>query len=144
MKPSAVDLFELRCAIAVLLHACDHIDDLSTTNLVRLDNAVRHISRFRSQMNGDFAANTDALLSTDLDPAGRRTIDAIGQLAELVQITESTALALAEAFPPTGDTDSAPRLAGIRHASGRTVASGGAIAPDSRPPFGRYRAPVSG
>ena len=114
MKPSAVDLFELRCAIAVLLHACDHIDDLSTTNLVRLDNAVRHISHLRSQMHGDFADTTDALLSTDLDPAGRRTITAIEQLAEIVQITESTALALAEAFPPTGDADSAPRLAGIR------------------------------
>ena len=97
MKPTVVDLFKLRCAIAVLLHACHHIDDLTTTNLVTLDNAVRHLSRFRSQMHGDFAANTDALLSTDLDPAGRRTIDAIGQLAQLVQITESTALPLAVA-----------------------------------------------
>ena len=116
MKPSAVDLFELRCAIAVLLHGCHHFDDLTMTNLVRLDNAVRHIRRFRSQMNGDFAANTDALLSTDLDPAGRRTIDAIGQLAELVQITESTALPLAEAVPPTGDIDSAPGSVG-RHST---------------------------
>ena len=99
MKPTVVDLFDLRCAIAVLLHGCHHFDDLTMTNLVRLDNAVRHLSGVRSQMHGDFAANTDALLSTELDTAGRRTIDAIGQLAELVQITESTALPLAEAFP---------------------------------------------
>ena len=89
MKPTVVDLFKLRCAIAVLLHACHHIDDLTTTEMVRLDNAVHHLSRFRSQMNGDLAANTDALLSNDLDPAGRRTIDAIAQLAMLAQITES-------------------------------------------------------
>lgn len=113
MKPTVVDLFDLRCAIAVLLRACHHIDDLTTTNLVRLDNAVRHLSVVRSQLHGAFAANTDALFSADCDPAGRRTIDAIRKLAELLQITES-ALALAEAFPPTGDTDSAPRLAGIR------------------------------
>ena len=89
MKPTVVDLFDLRCAIAVLLRACHHIDDLTTTNLVRLDSAVRHLSGVRSQMHGDFAANTDALLSNDLDPAGRRTIDAIAQLAMLAQITES-------------------------------------------------------
>ena len=110
MKPTVVDLFDLRCAIAVLLHGCHHFDDLTTPNLLRLNNAVRHLSRFRSQMNGAFAANTDALLSNDLDPAGRRTITAIEQLAELVQITESTALALAEAWPPTGETGSAPQV----------------------------------
>ena len=114
MKPTVVDLFDLRCAIAVLVRACHHIDDLTTMNLLRLDSAVRHLSVVRSRTHGAFAANTDALFSTDCDPAGRRTIDAIGQLAELVRITESTALALAEAFPPTGDADSAPRLADIR------------------------------
>ena len=97
MKPTVVDLFELRCAISVLLHGCHHFDDLTMTNLVRLDNAVRHLSGVRSQMHGDFAANTDALLSNDLDPAGRRTITAIEQLAEIVRITESTALPLAVA-----------------------------------------------
>ena len=121
MKPTVVDLFDLRCAIAVLRHACHHIDDLNTTSLLRLDSAVRCIRGFRSSVHGDFAAKIDAMLSTDLDPAGRRTIDAIEQLATLAQIAESTALALADAFPPTGYADSAPRSAGIRSNEWRTL-----------------------
>ena len=100
MKPSVVDLLELRCDIPVLLHACHHIDALSTTDLLRLDSAVRHISRLRSQMHGEFAANVDALLSTDPDPAGRRTIDAIERLAILGQTTALTLAAAFQGKPP--------------------------------------------
>ena len=84
-----VDLFELRCAVAVLAHADHNIDDHTTVDLLRLGSAIRHISRLRRQMHGPFTAHTDALLSDDAYPAGRRTMNAIEQLATLAQITES-------------------------------------------------------
>ena len=52
MKPSVVDLFELRCAVAVLAHADHNIDDHTTVDLLRLGSAIRHISRLRRQMHG--------------------------------------------------------------------------------------------
>jgi hypothetical protein len=53
------------------------------------------MSRNRKQMQGALAANTNAMFSTDPDPAGRRTVQAIDQLAELAHVSEAAAPALA-------------------------------------------------
>jgi hypothetical protein len=95
MESTVVDLYGLRCAIAVLVHARHNIDDLTTANLLRFDAAIRNMSRNRKQMQGALAANTNAIFSTDPDPAGRRTVQAIDQLAELAHVSEAAAPALA-------------------------------------------------
>ena len=95
MESSVVDLYGLRCAIAVLVHARHNIDDLTTAHLLRFDAAIRHIGRSRKQMQGALATNTNAMFSTDADPAGRRTVQAIAQLADLAHVSEAAAPALA-------------------------------------------------
>ena len=95
MESTVVDLYGLRCAIAVLVHARHNIDDLTTAHLLRFDAAIRNLSRNRKQMQGALAANTNAMFSTDPDPAGRRTVQAIDQLAELAHVSQATAPALA-------------------------------------------------
>jgi len=95
MEPTVIDLYGLRCAIAVLVHARHNIDDLTTAHLLRLDAAIRNMSRSRKQMQGALAANTNAMLSTEPDPAGRRTVKAIDQLAELAHVSKAAAPALA-------------------------------------------------
>ena len=95
MESSVVDLYGMRCAIAVLVHARHNIDDLTTAHLLRFDAAVHHMSRSRTQMHGALAANADAMFSTDSEPAGRRTVRAIDQLADLASVTQAAAPALA-------------------------------------------------
>ena len=41
MESTVVDLYGLRCAIAVLVHARHNIDDLTTAHLLRFDAAIR-------------------------------------------------------------------------------------------------------
>jgi len=95
MESTVDDLYALRCAIAVIVHARHNFDDLTTADIVRLDAAVRRMSRSREQMHGTLAANADAMFSTVADPAGSRTVRAIDHLAELASVTESAAPALA-------------------------------------------------
>ena len=95
METTVDDLHALRRAIAVIVNARHNFDDLTTAHIVRLDKAVRHMSRSRKQMHGTLAANADAMFSTAPDPAGRRTVRAIDQIAEIASITESAAPALA-------------------------------------------------
>jgi len=95
MESTVDDLYALRRAIAVIVHARHNFDDLTTAHIVRLDAAVRHMSRSRKQMHGTLAANADALFSTAPDPAGSRTVRAIDQIAEIASVTESAAPALA-------------------------------------------------
>ena len=94
MESTVDDLYALRCAIAVIVHARHNFDDLTTADIVRLDAAVRHMSRSRKLMHGTLAANADAMFSTAPDPAGNRTIRAIDHLTELASVTESAAPAL--------------------------------------------------
>ena len=98
MESSVVDLYEMRCAIAVVVHARHNIDDLTTAHLLRFDAAIRHLSRSRKQMQGALATNTNAMFSTDADPAGRRTVRAIDQLADLAQVSGAAAPALASSL----------------------------------------------
>ena len=95
MESSVVDLYSLRCAIAVLVHARHNIDDLTTAHLLRFDAAIRHMSCSRKQMQGSLATHTNAMFSTEADPAGRRTVQAIDQLADLAHVSEAAAPALA-------------------------------------------------
>jgi len=81
MESTVDDLYALRRAIAVIVHARHNFDDLTTADIVRLDAAVRHLSRSRKQMHGTLAASVDAF-STAPDPAGRSTVRAIDHLAE--------------------------------------------------------------
>ena len=95
MESSVIDLYGMRCAIAVLVHARHNFEDLTTAHLLRFDAAIRHMSRSRKQMQGALAANTNAMFSTDADPAGRRTVQAIDQLADLAHVSAAAAPALA-------------------------------------------------
>ena len=95
METTVDDLYALRCAIAVIVHARHNFDDLTTADVVRLDAAVRHMSRSRKQMHGTLAAMADAMFSTAADTSGSRTMRAIDHLAELASVSESAAPALA-------------------------------------------------
>lgn len=95
MEPSVVDLYGLRCAVAVLVHARHHVHDLTTAHVAHLDAAIGHLKRTRSEMGGDLKSSAMAVLSAEADPAGRRTVRAIDRLADLAHVDEQSAPALA-------------------------------------------------
>ena len=95
MESSLVDLYELRCAVAALVHARHNIDDLTTAHVLRLDAALRHLKQTRNAMGGALRTCTLAVLSAEADPGGRRTRDAIDQLGELTHVNQAAAPALA-------------------------------------------------
>lgn len=95
MESSVVDLYGLRCAIAVLVHARHNVHDLTTAHVVRLDSALRHLKRTCGEMDGAMKSNTLAVLSAEADPGGRRTVSAIDRLADLTCVSEGSASALA-------------------------------------------------
>ena len=90
-----VDLYGLRCAVAVLVHARYNIEDLTTAHVVRLDSALKHLKRTRGEMGGALKASTLAVLSAEADPGGRRTVGAIDELADLTHVNGDSAPALA-------------------------------------------------
>ena len=96
MAPSGiVDLYTLRCAVAVLVHARRHIDVLDDRQLSRVDHAVGHLSHVAADLHGDIAIATRWLLSPDPDPGGDRTVRAITRLAALTHVDDAAAPALA-------------------------------------------------
>lgn len=95
MESSVVDLYGLRCAVAVLVHARHNVHDLTTAHVVRLDSALRHLKRTRGEMGGTLRTSTLAVLSAEADPGGCRTLGAIDQLADLAHVNEDSAPALA-------------------------------------------------
>lgn len=95
MESSVVDLYGLRCAVAVLVHARHNVHNLTTAHIVRMDSAVGHLKRTRREMRGALRSNTLAVLSAEPDPSGRRTVGAIDQLAALAYVNEDSAPALA-------------------------------------------------
>ena len=90
-----VDLYALRCAVAVLVHARRHINELDDPQLRRVDRAVGHLSQIVETLHGDLAAATGWLLSAEPDPGGARTVRAIDRLAALTYVDDDTAPALA-------------------------------------------------
>ena len=96
-----VDLYALRCAIAVLVHARRHIKELDDPQLRRVDRAVGHLGRVVETLHGDLATATGSLLSPDPDPGGTRTVRAITQLAHLTHVDDDTAPALAASLRAT-------------------------------------------
>lgn len=98
MDSDVVDMYGLRCAIAVLVHARHNIDDLTSAHLVRFDAAVRTLSRRRKELNGSLASDTTAMLSPEPDPNGSRTVAAIDNLADLAHVSVQSAPALASSL----------------------------------------------
>lgn len=96
MAPSGiVDLYNLRCAVAVLVHARRHINVLDDRELSRVDQAVGHLHHVADDLHGDLATATRSLLSPDPDPGGARTVRAITRLADLTHVDDTAAPALA-------------------------------------------------
>ena len=94
-----VDLYALRCAVAVLVHARRHINELDHPQLQRVDCAVGHLSHVVEDLHGDLATATGWLLSSEPDPGGTRAIRAITRLAALTSVDDDTAPALAASLP---------------------------------------------
>jgi hypothetical protein len=90
-----VDLYTLRCAVAVLVHARRHVDVLDDRQLIRVNQAVGHLSQVADDLHGDLATATRWLLSPDPDPRGARTVRAITRLAALTHVDDAAAPALA-------------------------------------------------
>ena len=90
-----VDLYAIRCAVAALVHARHHIDQLAPTHIARLDTAVRHLADIAGDLNGDLATAVGWLLAPDADIDGQRTVHAIDRLAALTHVDPAAAPALA-------------------------------------------------
>jgi len=90
-----VDLYAFRCAVAALVHARPHIDALQPGDVLRVDRAVRHLLDVSGELHGDLGTATEALLSAEPDPGGRRTVAAIDRLAVLTHVDPAAAPALA-------------------------------------------------
>jgi hypothetical protein len=90
-----VDLYTLRCAVAVLVHARCHVDVLDDRQLIRVDQAVGHLSQVAHDLHGDLATATQWLLSPEPDPEGARTVRAITRLAKLTHVDDAAVPALA-------------------------------------------------
>ena len=99
MSSDVVDLYALRCAIATVVHARDHLDELDRPRLIQLDSAVSHLASIAASLHGEMASATRALLSDQPDPGGRRTISSIGHLAHLTHVDAFSAPALASRLP---------------------------------------------
>jgi hypothetical protein len=90
-----VDLYAFRCAVAAVVHARHHIEQLATADIARADDAVRHLVAVAAELGGELATATGWLLSADPDPGGRRTVRAVDRLAALTHVDPATAPALA-------------------------------------------------
>src|ERR1700712_52677 len=95
MSSDVVDLYTLRCAVATVVHARHHLDELQPDQLARLNRAIGHLSSVSEGLHGEVAAATRALLSDAPDPGGRRTVRSIDRLAQLTHVDPLTAPALA-------------------------------------------------
>lgn len=102
----SVNLYELRRAVAALVYARHHIDDLTGAELVCVDGAVGWLACRRGDLDGDLAAATRSLLSADRDDGGPRTVQAIETLARLVNVDPDSAKVLSSL--PADDTDVGP------------------------------------
>jgi len=98
MRFSVVDAFDIRCAIAVLVHARHHLQDLDASDIDRLDAALRLLKQRRTDMADQLVEQLDRVASVEPDPFGGRTVKAIDQLAVLADVTERSATALASIF----------------------------------------------
>jgi hypothetical protein len=95
MSRDVVDLYTLRCAVATVVHARHHVEQLERTDLVLLDHAVAHLTSVSDDLHGEMATAARALLSTQPDPTGQRTVRSIDRLAELTHVDAVNAHALA-------------------------------------------------
>lgn len=89
-----MDLYELRRAVAALVHARHHIDDLTDVEIVRVDDAMRWLRHRRGELDGDLAAAAARLLSDGRDADGQCTVAAIDRLAALVRVDRDSAEAI--------------------------------------------------
>ena len=97
-----VDLYGLRCAVAVLVHARHDPYALTDSQVRRLDAAVRYLADSVTALNGELASQTTTLLAPDPDPGGQRTVRAIDRLAELTHVERTAAPALAASLRASG------------------------------------------
>jgi hypothetical protein len=97
-----LDLYALRCAVAVLVHARHHVLELDDHHIARVDTAIKHVIDVAGDLNGELAAATGWLLSTDADPGGHRTLRAIDRLASLTHVDVTVAPALAASLRDAG------------------------------------------
>jgi hypothetical protein len=116
-RRAVVDLFAIRCAVAVLVHVRHHLDRLDRSWIRRVDAAVGQLADASGQLHGDLAAAARQLLDPAIDPGGQRTVRAIDRLAALMHVNQTSAPALAASLrlagPPVqptlfdtdGDTD---------------------------------------
>jgi len=97
---TVIDLFAFRCAVAVLVHARHNIDALTSPHVHRVNDALRHLDDQVDDLAGDAKRHTAAVLSSEPDPNGLRTVQAIDSLAVLANVNEHTAPALAATLKP--------------------------------------------
>jgi hypothetical protein len=99
-RAPVIDLYTIRCAVAVLVHARRHHHQLQRAGIDRVDDAVTHLAHVARHLHGDLAAALRELLDPGIDPAGQRTVRAIDRLATLTHVDDDTAPALAASLHP--------------------------------------------
>lgn len=100
MPTAVIDLFNFRCAVAVLVHARHNIDRLTALHIHRVNAALEQLTDQLPDLAGDAARHTAAVLSPNPDPHGQRTLNAIDSLATLAHVDADTAPVLAATLKP--------------------------------------------
>ena len=97
IRPLAIDLHRLRCAVAALVEAVGHEGLLDVLGYRQTDIAVGTLSAAVARLSPTSAIRRaiERLLSPDDDPGGSRTRGAIGELASLTHVDTASAPGLA-------------------------------------------------
>lgn len=103
IRPLAVDLYRLRCAVAALVVAVAHEGLLDVLGCRRADIAVRTLSAVAVRLSSTSAIRraVERLICPDDDPDGSRTRGAIAELAELTHVDVGSASGLAAELLPS-------------------------------------------
>ena len=103
IRPLAIDLHRLRCAVAALVQAVGHEGLLDVLGYRQADVAVQTLSAAVARLSPTSAIRRaiERVLSPDDDPGGSRTRGAIAELASLTHVDLASAPGLAAQLLPS-------------------------------------------
>ena len=101
--PDTVDLYRLRCAVAVVVDCAQRGGHIDRGELRRFDYALWVLANLRAGPGAPLRRAVDRLLSSTADPDGARTLAAVAELAALTHVEARAAPALAAALLPAGE-----------------------------------------
>ena len=103
IRPLAIDLYRLRCAVAAIVVGVGHEGLLDVLGYRRIDLAVQTLIAAVSRLSSTSAIRRaiERLISPDDDPGGSRTRGAIAELARLTHVDIGSAPGLAAELLPS-------------------------------------------